>query len=125
MFTGDAAAVTDPMTGEGIGQALLTGRIAAEALLADGDPLAHYEHEVRRELVADDRMARILIPLLARPAIAGAALKATGATAWTRRNFARWMFEDYPRAMVATPRRWHRGMFTGPGAYADRTGASA
>ena len=23
------------------------------------------------------------------------------------------MFEDYPRAMIATPRRWHRGMFTG------------
>ena len=117
MFVGDAAAVTDPMTGEGIGQALLTGRLAAEAVLAGGDPLGRYEHEVRRELVADDRMARILIPLLARPAICGAALKATGATAWTRRNFARWMFEDYPRAMIATPRRWHRGMFTGPGAY--------
>ena len=122
LFVGDAAAVTDPMTGEGIGQAILTGRLAAEALLASGDPLARYEHEVRRELVADDRMARVLIPLLARPAIAGAALRATGATAWTRRNFARWMFEDYPRAMVATPRRWHRGMFTGPGAFrAERT----
>jgi flavin-dependent dehydrogenase len=119
MFTGDAAAVTDPMTGEGIGQALLTGRLAAEALLGDTDPLRHYEREVRRELVADDRMARALIPLLARPAIAGAALRATGATAWTRRNFARWMFEDYPRAMIATPRRWHRGMFTGPGAFAN------
>ncbi|MEM9519048.1 MAG: NAD(P)/FAD-dependent oxidoreductase [Actinomycetota bacterium] len=119
MFVGDAAAVTDPMTGEGIGQAILTGRLAAEALLAGGDALAHYEHETRRELVADDRMARVLVPLLANPTIAGAALKATGATAWTRRNFARWMFEDYPRAMVATPRRWHRGMFTGPGAYAD------
>jgi hypothetical protein len=29
-----------------------------------------------------------------------------GATDWTRRNFARWLFEDYPRAIVATPRRW-------------------
>ena len=119
MFVGDAAAVTDPMTGEGIGQAILTGRLAAEALLADGEPCAQYRVDVRRELVADDRMARILIPLLAKPTVAGAALKATGATAWTRRNFARWMFEDYPRAMIATPRRWHRGMFTGPGAYQD------
>ena len=33
MFVGDAAAVTDPMTGEGIGQAILTGRLAAEACL--------------------------------------------------------------------------------------------
>jgi geranylgeranyl reductase family protein len=116
LFVGDAAAVTDPMTGEGIGQALLTGRLAAKAVLAGGDPRRTYEAEVRRELVADDRMARLLIPLLARPTVAGAALRATGLTDWTRRNFARWMFEDYPRAMIATPRRWHRGMFTGPGA---------
>ena len=37
MFVGDAA-VADPMTGEGIGQAILTGRLAAEALLADDEP---------------------------------------------------------------------------------------
>ncbi|MFT7610850.1 MAG: geranylgeranyl reductase family protein, partial [Candidatus Aldehydirespiratoraceae bacterium] len=117
MFVGDAAAVTDPMTGEGIGQALLTGRLAAEAILNGGDPLKHYERNVRHELVADDRMARLLIPLLGRPLIARGALKLTGATPWTRRNFARWMFEDYPRAMIATPRRWHRGMFSGAGAY--------
>jgi len=117
LFVGDAAAVTDPMTGEGIGQAILTGRMAAEAILGRRNVSRNYEHAVRRELVADDRMARLLVPLLARPAIASAALRATGASGWTRRNFARWMFEDYPRAMLATPRRWHRGMFTGPGAY--------
>jgi len=119
MFVGDAAAVTDPMTGEGIGQALLSGRLAAEAILGSDDPAPLYEHEARRELVADDRMARVLIPMLGHPLVARGALKLTGATPWTRRNFARWMFEDYPRAMIATPRRWHRGMFTGSGAYAD------
>jgi len=119
MFVGDAAAVTDPMTGEGIGQALLSGRLAAEAILRSDDPVSTYERDARRELVADDRMARVLIPMLGRPAIARGALKLTGATPWTRRNFARWMFEDYPRAMIATPRRWHRGMFSGSGAYAD------
>ena len=36
LFVGDAAAATDVMTGEGIGQALLTGRLAAEAILAAG-----------------------------------------------------------------------------------------
>ncbi len=121
MFVGDAAAVTDPMTGEGIGQALLTGRLAAESVIATrtaAEATTRYERAVRAELLADDRMARALIPLLARPWVARAALRLTGATAWTRRNFARWMFEDYPRAMVATPRRWHRGMFSGAGAYA-------
>ena len=118
MFVGDAAAVTDPMTGEGIGQALLTGRLAAEAILHNINPEESYEREVRGELVADDRMARAMISLLGRPMIARGAIQLTGATDWTRRNFARWMFEDYPRAMIATPRRWHRGMFTGSGAFA-------
>ena len=55
-----------------------------------------------------DHRCRPLIratPLATQP---GAALRAANATPWTRRNFARWMFEDYPRALVLTPRRWHR-----------------
>ena len=120
MFVGDAAAVTDPMTGEGIGQALLTGRLAAESVLARDNTTALYEKAVRRELVADDRMSRAMIPLLARPWVARGVLGLTGATPWTRRNFARWMFEDYPRALLVTPRRWRRKMFTGPGAYKRR-----
>ena len=42
LFVGDAAMATDVMTGEGIGQALLTGRLAAEAIIAAGalDPAA-------------------------------------------------------------------------------------
>lgn len=117
MFVGDAAAVTDPMTGEGIGQALLTGRLAAESVLDHPDPPAQYAKAVRRELVADDRMSRALIPLLARPWVTRGVLKLTGTCPWTRRNFARWMFEDYPRALLVTPRRWRPGRFTGPGAY--------
>ncbi len=34
LFVGDAARATDVMTGEGIGQAVLTGRLAAEAVLS-------------------------------------------------------------------------------------------
>ena len=36
LFVGDAARATDTMTGEGIGQAVLTGRLAAEAIIAAG-----------------------------------------------------------------------------------------
>jgi hypothetical protein len=46
-----------------------------------------------------------------------AGIRLAGASEWTRRNFARWMFEDYPRALLATPRRWHRGMFHPSAAY--------
>jgi len=121
LFAGDAAAATDVMTGEGIGQALLTGMLAARAIQEGGlDPgvvTATYERSVRDALVADHRMSALLVRALKHRKGARAAVRVAGASGWTRRNFARWLFEDYPRGVIATPRRWHRGMFTGPGAY--------
>ncbi|MBU6328536.1 MAG: geranylgeranyl reductase family protein [Acidobacteria bacterium] len=127
LFVGDAAAATDPMTGEGIGQALATGRWAAEAIAAAPQPTADpaevrraYERAVHRELAVDHRFAERLTAILRRPLGARGAVRIAGATPWTRRNFARWLFEDYPRALILTPRRWRRRMFTGPGAYRGR-----
>ncbi len=111
LFAGDAAAVTDPMSGEGIGQALESGRMAAEAIVAEGidHPTAvreRYENGLRRTIGRDHRLAQGLSHLLARPWITEAALATTGITGWTRENFARWLFEDYPRATLVNPRRW-------------------
>jgi len=135
LFVGDAAAATDPMTGEGIGQALLTGILAGEAVLRHGRPEAgagagaddraavaaavtgRYTHDVRRALVADHRMSKLLTRALRHRKGARAAVRIAGASAWTRRNFARWLFEDYPRAILVTPRRWHRHMLSGNGAF--------
>ncbi|HVW31089.1 MAG TPA: geranylgeranyl reductase family protein, partial [Acidimicrobiia bacterium] len=64
LFAGDAAGATDPMTGEGIGQALLTGILAAEAVAAAGpEPAAagrHYQRSVRHHLAPDVRFAGLL-----------------------------------------------------------------
>jgi geranylgeranyl reductase family protein len=125
LFAGDAVAADDVMTGEGIGQALLTGRLAAEAIVAAGpdrpdEARRHYDRAVDRELVADHRMSALLQRALRHRKGARFAVRLAGSTAWTRRNFARWLFEDYPRAVVLTPRRWRRRLFTGPGAYAGR-----
>jgi geranylgeranyl reductase family protein len=126
LFVGDAAAATDPMTGEGIGQALLTGRWAADAILAHGEAGTRgdrqavadaYQAQVDAELAVDHRLAERLVRVLRHRAGADAAVRIAGASAWTRRNFGRWLFEDYPRALLLTPSRWHAGMFTGPGAY--------
>ena len=46
-----------------------------------------------------------------------AAIRVADLTPWTRRNFARWMWEDYPRAILGTPDRWRRGAMTTPGAW--------
>jgi len=121
LLTGDAAMATDVLTGEGIGQALLTGRLAAEAIVAAGalqPTLAarRYVADVRRELVADHRMSAALGRVLAhRRGADGALAVLAHAGERGRGHFARWMFEDEPRAIALTPARWHRRLFARPG----------
>lgn len=113
LFVGDAAGVVDPMTGEGIAQAMETGLLAAESVATGRD----YPRLVHRSLGRDLRFAAALQRVLARRWGAEAAMAAAALTPWTRRNFARWLWEDYPRAILGTPDRWHRGMLTPPGAW--------
>ncbi len=120
LFVGDAVAACDVMTGEGIGQALATGMRAAESVVgagSGGDAAAAYVSALRAELVADHRMSSLLVRGLSSPKGAARAVAIAAANDWTRRNFTRWLFEDYPRALIATPRRWQRGAVTRPGAY--------
>ncbi len=125
LLTGDAAAASDVMTGEGIGQALLSGRVAAEAVLEAGalrpaTARASYERAVRHHLVADHKMSAALGRVLAHERGARGAIKILDRSGnWGQRNFARWMFEDEPRALLLTPRRWHRGVLSRPGASFD------
>ncbi|MBA2751381.1 MAG: FAD-dependent monooxygenase [Actinobacteria bacterium] len=124
LFVGDAARATDPMTGEGIGQALDTGVHAAAAILAAGamrprSAAVHYQREVQRTLAVDNRLAEALSRALRHRKGARGAIRLSGLTPWTRRSFARWLFEDYPRALAATPSRWRRGALSSPGAFFD------
>ena len=124
LFVGDAACATDPLTGEGIAQALLTGMLAARAIEGGGPyAAAHvraaYVNAVRKQLFADHRMSRTLLHTIRHRRGADAGLRLAGGIPWTRRNFGRWIFEGYPRALVVTPRRWSRGMFREPGAFVE------
>ena len=122
LFVGDAVCATDVMTGEGIGQALESGMAAAEAIDAGGGPMdvrARHSLGLEKLFLADHRMSTALGRMLSRPALAETALRIVDANDWTRRNFARWMFEDEARAVVLTPRRWHRGFLSRAGAYRD------
>ena len=122
LFVGDAARATDPMTGEGIGQALESGILAAVAIVAAGalQPWVaqrRYEAAVRRTLGLDNRLARFLSTRgVAHRKGIRTAVRLAG-MAWTRRSFGRWLFEDEPRAAMATPARWHRRFLRRPGAY--------
>jgi geranylgeranyl reductase family protein len=123
LFVGDAAAACDPLTGEGIAQALLTGALAARAVV-DAGPVdaagaaARYQEGVRRELLADMAVSRTMAVALRHRKGVRVGLRVAGATDWSRRHFARWLFEDYPRAIVATPSRWREHSLVGDGAYA-------
>jgi geranylgeranyl reductase family protein len=116
LFVGDAACATDVLTGEGIGQALLSGMLAGDAA-ASPNPGADYERDMRKHFFADHRMSLILGRILSNERLARGALRVIDGGDWRREKFVRWMFEDEPRASAFTPRRWHRGYLSSPGAY--------
>ncbi len=122
LFIGDAACVTDSLTGEGIGQALLSGQLSAQAIIAGIGREASvtrnkYEQLVKQNFFADHRMSMALGTILKSSLGARAALRVANLTPWTRRNFVRWMFEDEPRSAIFTPSRWHRNFLRRDGAY--------
>ena len=120
LFIGDAVCATDTLTGEGIGQALETGIAAGEAIHecnTAADVRDSYSHKIDSLLLADHRMSSVLSRMLTYPFVARIVLALVDSNNWTRKNFVRWMFEDEARAVVFTPRRWHRRFLARPGAY--------
>ena len=135
LFVGDALAAADPMTGEGIGQAIETGRLASRCITDDASTnggrlngrgsspeqvTAAYQAELEAGMLRDHRLAKALSSVLASDRGIEASVAIAGATNWTRANFARWLFEDYPRASLITPGRWHRRLMSSPGAFTQR-----
>ncbi len=120
LFIGEAVCATDTLTGEGIGQALETGIAAGEAIHecdTAADVRDSYSHKIDSLLLADHRMSSVLSRMLTYPVVARMVLSLVDTNNWTRKNFVRWMFEDEARAVVFTPRRWHRRFLARPGAY--------
>jgi len=122
LFVGDAACVSDPLTGEGIGQALLSGVLAGRAVIESTrrEPSvtqSMYRKSIRQHFFADHRMSAWLGYVMRSQLCARIGLRLADLTPWTRRKFARWMFEDEPRATIFTPRRWHRNFLKRAGAY--------
>ena len=101
---------------------MLTARLAAEAIIAGGalapEAVARqYRATVRHHLLADHKMSALLSKVLSHERGARGAIRVLASSEWTRRNFARWMFEDEPRAIALTPSRWHRHFLHQPAPY--------
>ncbi|WP_405152057.1 NAD(P)/FAD-dependent oxidoreductase [Sphaerisporangium sp. NBC_01403] len=75
MLAGDAASLINPLTGEGIYYALLSGRLAGEAaVLAAGDPLPAYRRGVRKALGRHLRTTDVLARAAQSPGFIDAAI---------------------------------------------------
>ncbi|MGH9102167.1 MAG: NAD(P)/FAD-dependent oxidoreductase [Acidimicrobiales bacterium] len=121
LFVGDAARAADPMTGEGIAQALETSSLAAGAILAAGPDrpglaASRYRRSVCQGLYLDNRLGGMLANMLRSPLGARGAVRVAG-SGWAQERFVRWMFEDGPRAMALTPWRWPAGRQRPPPPY--------
>jgi menaquinone-9 beta-reductase len=106
--------VNDPSTQGSLLAPLVTDDTAVATISS------HYEQAVRSHLGPDHRMAFALQRMMRSEAICRGSLAISGSTNWTRSNFARWLFEDYARGIALTPRRWKRGLMSGPGAYLNK-----
>jgi menaquinone-9 beta-reductase len=81
LLAGDAASLVNPLSGEGIYYALLSGRLAARAALtAPRDPVAAYRRLLTRALGRHLRHAAVLAKAIHAPALAEAGLGAAAAS---------------------------------------------
>jgi len=112
LFVGDAARAADPFSGEGIGQALLTGRAAGRALAtATGQAAAAaYRAELAGGLLPDQRLASWCNAAMRHRPTSRAAIALAGAHPRVGRAFGRWLYEEYPRPDLFRPWRWRRSL---------------
>jgi flavin-dependent dehydrogenase len=111
-LAGDAAGLADPLTGEGISLAILSGRLAAESLLAAGlDPAAAaraYRRALHRHVLGELRIARGLAWVLyRRPALAHRLLPRLGQLAGEALTEVVAGRRTY-RSLIASGRAWRR-----------------
>jgi flavin-dependent dehydrogenase len=112
LLTGDAAGFADPLTGEGISLAILSGRLAAESLLAsrmDTRLAARaYTASLRRSILGELRIARGLAWVLyRRPGLTRRLVPRLGQLAGEALTEVVAGHRTY-RALVSSGRAWRR-----------------
>jgi geranylgeranyl reductase family protein len=79
LLTGDAASLINPLSGEGIFYALLSGALAGRAAVTAADPGRAYSHALRRRLGRHLRHTRLASRLLDVPRLRRSGVHAAGA----------------------------------------------
>jgi hypothetical protein len=74
---------------------------------------------VAHGMALDDAVSGLFSRVLSSSRGGNAWFEVANAGGRARRQFARWMFEDYPRAAPLTPWRWRSGLLHRTGAFAQ------
>jgi geranylgeranyl reductase family protein len=82
LLAGDAASLINPLTGEGIFYAVLSGALAGAAWPAEAGAGARYRRSLRRRLGGHLRSTRVASELSRWPRLMDAAVRAAGADQW-------------------------------------------
>jgi geranylgeranyl reductase family protein len=83
LLAGDAASLVNPLTGEGIYYALLSGRLAGIAAVSAGDPGAVYRSMLSRELGTHLRHTTLLSRITAHPRVLEGGVRAARSSSAT------------------------------------------
>lgn len=100
LLAGDAMSLINPLTGEGIYYALLSGRLAGRAAAGSTDPGAVYRTALRRELGRHLRHTTALARLTARPGVVDAGVATAGRSG---RTFDAFVEVGLGRGLVTVP----------------------
>lgn len=101
VLVGDAAGMCDPLTYEGISNALKSGKLAADAIerhLEYGEPLCHYQKRIQTELYQQNmlyaqKLQKVLYGHALSDALTGAVVEIAAEDSVVKKGF-EWMFNN-------------------------------
>ncbi|MEK6902312.1 MAG: NAD(P)/FAD-dependent oxidoreductase, partial [archaeon] len=115
LLCGDAAALIDPFTGEGIGNALLSGKIAGETVAAAHEKndfsrtfLMQYENEIWNTLGAEFETSFTLQKWARYPFLLNMAIKKAATKPRIRSVLSGMLLDEQPRQELVKPLNWFK-----------------
>jgi geranylgeranyl reductase family protein len=117
LLTGDAAMLIDPFTGEGIGNAMVSGLAAADAITTysksnNVDALSEYQETIERKLRAELQLSHKLQQLANYPMLFNFVVKAANSNKAIQDTFSAMFYDVNIRAKLKSPKFYMELLFS-------------